>query len=268
MAAEDDLGALMPPSEGEAPKSTWTSLVQDPNTRAAMDAAARNMMITAGLQMMVPQWGGPMANIAHGLGKGFESMGKTAESAMSAEEQNRQLAEKVQSGKEHNQTTLEAARIAANSRQEVAQIRSEAMLERARLIRQPQTSQEMKIAADAQRDYLKTEKNNQLVSKKTDQQINEEARAWGLIAVQNARDATGVRSQGAPLPTEPGAENPAGEGRPGTITPPGNPAAAAKSASIPFDQFLAKPGVAEAMKDPEFQKKLLAEHPEYTRDVT
>lgn len=258
--ADPDLGGMIPPDEGQG-KGTWTELVSDPKTKEALDAANRNMMISAGLQMMVPQWGGPMANVAMGLGKGFESAGKTADSIMANEQDIRNFNAKQQEGEATRASHEKVAQIGADSRLQVAQERVSGMLERAHLIRGPQGQIEMKMFLDAKNKYMHDEANNQLLSKMTRAQQDEAASAYAKESLEQARNATGIRSQGSALPGEEAAPNLASPTPPAAGVPAAPAASSAKSAPS-FNELRQNPDFEKALSDPNFRAQLAAKRPD------
>lgn len=119
-----------PPAGAEpgarGPAGTWAGWLQDPANRA--------FLISAGVNMMTPTWGGPMASLAAGIGAGAEAASTTerqryerefAEAGLRSGETQREL---------DRRNRLDVANIGAESRADVAYLRTQAMLERARII--------------------------------------------------------------------------------------------------------------------------------------
>lgn len=253
-----DLGGMMPggspPQGGGSGASTWQSLVNDPVSRSAL--------ISMGLQLMAGSHGGsPVQNLGLAIGAGAEGAGNTAKSIQSQQMADREFNAKQDEGEKNRASHEKIAQMGSDSRNEVAQIKTEGMLSRAALIHGPQNNQEMNIFSKARTDYMKKEKDNQIISKKSDQQILSEADAYAKEQLRGAREATGVRSQGAPLSSEAGngvqAQPGASPGPAGTATQSQGPQK--KS----WDEYIKTPGVAEALKDPKFRQELIAAHPEY-----
>lgn len=235
-----DLGGMMPggspPQGGGSGASTWQSLVNDPVSRSAL--------ISMGLQLMAGSHGGsPVQNLGLAIGAGAEGAGNTAKAIQSQQINDRDFQAKQEEGDKNRASHEKIGQMGADSRNEVAQIRSEAMIQRAAMIHKPQNSQEMQIYSKAAGDYMKKEKDNQIISKKTDSQIQFEADAWGKSILDSARNSSGVRSMGAPLGGE-GAQLGAPES--GVVKAPGPAGASAKAApeakggpNVQFRDYLA-----------------------------
>jgi len=223
--------------------SDWGSFLSDPRARAGL--------ISAGLQAMVGGYGNGIQQLGAALGAGAQGAGGMDKIIYDREQAAKELAQKASEGAATRAQSETNARIAADSRNEVAQTRTEGMLQRAALIHGPQNNQEMNIYSKAAADYMKKEKDNQLLSKKPDEQIRVEADAWAKSVLANARDASGVRSQGGALPTGGpgdigGASSTGGPQTGGPVGPggQGTPAGPAKASSTPtLDTYLNAKGV-------------------------
>lgn len=265
---DDEVGALVQPQQGGG----WTDLLNDPIKRSAL--------LSFGLQAMTGGWGNGTQQMAAALGAGAQGASGTAEALQKQGEVERghefkqqQLAQTASEGEKNRQKSLEIARVGADSRQEVAQIRTEAMLQRAAMIHGPQNDKEMKIFADARTAYMKKEKDNQLLSRKSDAQIVQEADAWAKEQLRGARDAVGVRSQGSALPSSVNSQNSPGAGdqKPGGSQAPGAETPSTATEGITLDKLLADPAAgpkaAEDLKTPEGQQRLLKKFPMLGNDI-
>lgn len=264
MAGEVDLGSLMPSAVGEATSgagNTWQGLVSDPVSRAAM--------MSFGLQLMTGGYGNGLQQIGVAGGKAGEAAGRTAGALQEQGNLETARADKNQEGAANRASHEKVANIAGDSRSEVANIRSQAMLERANLIHGPQNDKEMQIFAKARSDYMKKEKDNQLISKKTDQQITMEADTWAKDQLRGAREAVGVRSQGAALPADgPSGVGSATSGESGQSPILGKAPLESKGAPKPsWDQIKTNPRVQELIKTPMGRRQILNERPDLEAQI-
>lgn len=94
---------------------TWTQWLAAPENRA--------FLISAGAQMMQPAWGGMGANLGQAMAQGAEASAGTQRLELDRE-----------AARLERENRQRVAEIAAESRTDVAGIRSQAMLERARMI--------------------------------------------------------------------------------------------------------------------------------------
>lgn len=204
---DEDLGSLVAPQQ----QGGWTSLLSDP--------VARSALLGFGLQAMTGGWGNGTQQLAAALGAGAQSAEGTGNAIRAQAVNNRDFQAKQEEGAANRASHEKIAEMGAASREEVGRIRNEGtiavaqervagMLERARLIHGPQNDKEMQIFAKARTDYMKKEKDNQLLSKKSDDQILTEADAYAKEQLRGAREAVGVRSQGSALPNEATTEKP------------------------------------------------------------
>ena len=233
-AAAADAGMVQPQTGAD-----WDAALKDPVMKSAL--------LGFGMQLMTGGRGSPVQRVGEALGAGASSAAGTAKSINDFQGEERARKDKLSEGAASRAQSETNARIGADSRQEVAQIRSEAMLQRAAMIGKPQNSQEMGIYSKAMADYMKKEKDNQILSRKSDQQIGLEADAWAKSVLDNARNATGVRSQGSPLPDAGDATSGGGPGPAGTTgsvtlgaggTPPAKGTAAPVKPAAPSIQEL------------------------------
>jgi hypothetical protein len=247
--------------------SDWGSFLSDPRGRAAL--------ISFGLQAMTGGYGNGVQQLGAALGAGAQGAGGMDKIIYDRAQAEKEMSQKASEGAANRAQSETNARIAADSRNEVAQTRTEGMLQRAALIHGPQNNQEMNIYSKAAADYMKKEKDNQLLSKKPDEQIRAEADAWAKSVLANARDASGVRSQGGALPSDgpgdiggasstggPQTGGPTGQGGQGTPGAPGN----ASSKPMTLDSLLAEKGPGpdqfrSLIQTPQGQAQLLALRP-------
>lgn len=252
------LGELMQPGGApgyEPAAGSWSDLVKDP--------IARSTLLGFGLQMMTGGWGNGTQQLAAGLGAGATSGAATSEAMRSQMEADDKSAEAAANHAADRQNRLDAAKIAADSRAEVANIRTQGALERAALTSAAKSPNEAKFLADAMNKYMSKEKENQLISRKSDQQIEAEASqyAQNQLAI--------IRASGKPV-ADPGAGVPSNSPKPAGVgmggadgqTPakgtPGNTTAQNST----LDQMLADPvhgaKLAEDLKTPEGRQRLMS----------
>lgn len=267
MAGETDLGALMPGGSGGgeaagASSGGWTEFLKSPFFQGMAQQLAGGYSS-----------GGVLRQIGPAVAKGMESQNLTNELQYQRQEADQARGDKLSEGAANRASHEKVAGIAADSRNEVAQTRTEGMLQRAALIHGPQNNQEMNIFSKARSDYFKKEKDNQLISKKSDQQITQEADAWAKEQLRGAREATGVRSQGQALPGEGAASTsaPPASGSP-TAAPPGGaaqpaPAAQGTPAKPTWEQLKANPTVQKYLQSSAGRAAIKKERPELAKDV-
>jgi hypothetical protein len=203
---------------------------------------------------MTGGYGNGVQQLGAALGAGAQGAGGMDKIIYDRAQAEKEFNQKASEGAANRANAQEVAHIGADSRREVADIKSQAMLERARLIRQPQSNQEMKIVSDAMNKYMVAQENQAFLSKLSPEQRNEMARAYGLGVLETARGATGIRSAGTPLPGDMSGTGEASStggaptgGMPGQGGQ-GTPGAGAKASSTPtLDTYLNAKG-AEADK--------------------
>ena len=270
--AEEDLGSMMPLGGQASPQpSVGGMMPREANSGSTwQDWIAKNRPFLTGMgqQLLVGSPGGLLQQFGPAIAKGNESEVLTEQMNHERAVGARDFQAKQSEGEANRQSHEKIARESNDTKHQIAQEKIAGMLERSRLIRQPQTNQEMKIVADATNKYMTAAENQAILSKLTPEQRNEAARAYGLSVLETARSATGVRSQGAPLPAEtPGSSPTQTSGTPGASPPATSAATSDKSVSKPWDQYIEVPGVKEALKDPAFRERLVKEHPEYRARV-
>lgn len=259
MAVDPNLGDYIPQpaNDPSATGGTWQDFIK----------ANRPFLAGMGAQLMVGSPGGVLSNIGAGVAKGNESQNLTEEMNYGRGQEERKFAAGQEEGDKNRASHEKVATISADSRRDVADVKTAGMLERAALIHGPQNNQEMNIYSKARTDYFKKEKDNQIISKKSDATINQEADAWAKEQLRGAREATGLRSQGQPLPSEGanlgGPDSTSGAGKPTTPT---TPADKTTTSSQPtWEEYSKQPGVMDALKDPAFKASLLAKRPDFKK---
>lgn len=276
MAIGEFMDPAAPPAEGE---NSWSKLLQDP--------VARSALLSFGLQAMTGGWGNGAQQMGQAIGAGATGAAGTAEAIRQEAQRQSTEARADREAEAERSNRRGIAQLGADSRAEVAGIRAESgmaiaqervagMLERAKMIHGPNNDKEMKIYSDARTAYMKKEKDNQLLSRKSDEQIIAEADAWAKTQLRGAREETGVRSIGAPLPGGPpaapgGVISPAapGAGKPGAPVPtPGPGAAPSSPAQQPsLDKLLSDPKNGAKLKEflstPDGQQRFIATYPQY-----
>ena len=116
-------GELQPAPPGTPPEeltAQWGSFLKNPKTQAAM--------LTFGLEMMKPRWNSASA-LPDALGAGVKAVGVMEEDERALMEQRRKEGLASGEASANRSNRLEAARIGADSRADVANIRANAMLE-------------------------------------------------------------------------------------------------------------------------------------------
>lgn len=107
-------------------QNTWSSWLQNPSNRA--------FLIQMGVQLMTPSWGGPMAQLASGVGAGAQASARTDQAENERLFGVAQLASREREGELNRQTQRDIAREGRQGRMDVATIRAQTILERARMI--------------------------------------------------------------------------------------------------------------------------------------
>ncbi len=194
---QSNLGAKMPGDQPAAGGGTWTDLVKniDPN-----------FLKSFGAQLMVGSPGGIAAQFGPAVAKGFEGENLSEQANHERAVQQQQIAEKnseAEKGRTHAEKLMN---MQLDTKEAIAHEKILGMIERSRLIRQPNSNQEMKIVSDAMNKFMTDPDNSKLLSRMSQEQKNEAARGYALGVLDTARNASGVRSQGQTLPTDqPGA---------------------------------------------------------------
>lgn len=117
------------PAAGD-PRNTgtggWSAWLQNPANRA--------FLISAGAQMLQPSFGGAMANMGQALAQGEEARSGTIRTQQEMDFARDQLDQRSREGAANRANQLRVAEIGAESRLDVASLRSNAMLQRAQMI--------------------------------------------------------------------------------------------------------------------------------------
>lgn len=254
-----DLGSLIPSEEGV--KSTWQGIANDPIARVAL--------MNFGTRLMVGGGGNLLSEVGAAAGHAGEGVAKSQEAILAQQNKEAAMAASEKDKSEDRKNRLEVAKIGADSRQEVANIRSAAMLERAAMIRGPQTQKEFEHYIKTRDTFFKKEKDNQILSRKTDDQILTEAEAYAKEALRGAREAVGG-GRPSPLggPDVPGVSSQnspgAATGAGAAVSPPAGQAATGRiGKKMPTrDELMADPAFVKALEDPKFVEALKKKRPD------
>lgn len=243
MAVDPNLGDYIPQQSNDPAGTggTWQDFIK----------ANRPFLAGMGAQLMVGSPGGVLSNIGAGVAKGNESQNMTEEMNYGRGVEERKFQAGQAEGEANRASHEKIATITGDSRAEVANIRGEYRAALAAATMKPQNSQEMTIYSKAAADYMKKEKDNQIISKKSDATISEEAKAWASKVLDDARSASGVRSQGAPLSTDASTSGVGTPDAPGAAPTGGSGQAASgdKGGSKPtWDQIKDNPTIKNLMK--------------------
>ena len=233
------------PRNTPQPQGSWSSWLSNPANRA--------FLISFGTHLATPSWGGPMAQIAGAIGAGAEAQAATSNKQAEQDFNYSQLASREREGALTRQNQLAVADISAGSRAEVANIRSSAMLERAKLIGLRTGQQQNEFTRLVQRLYA-TEVTSLINPTPAER---EAAFQRAMDTATTAMRATGRGPSGQPLPGD--AASPAVPPDAPIIAPPPAaaapaPAAPAAPATPPLAPGEAAPGSLAA--DPAFSPRL------------
>jgi hypothetical protein len=209
-------------------------------------------MVSAGLQMATGGWGNFGQQAAASLGAGASAASGTQQAQFDTQEKNAQQ-------EAERQNKRDVASIGAQSRQEVASIRSQAMLERSRLTQGAKTPQEAKVASDAYQKSLATLRAAQIISGKTDEEIEATAEADSTKALAIHRAAQGGGK--APDTGAVGAVAPAPAAKPTSA------AATKKQSDALWLKIQNNPDYAAAIATPEGRAKLKETYPEFKSQI-
>lgn len=252
-----ELGELIP---GGGSNGSWSDFVKDPVMRSAL--------VSTGLQLMAGGWGNPMQQLGVALGHGAESAGATAKALQDQGNLEAKMTQVASEGAKDRESREKVAKIGASSRQEVANIRVAGMLERAAMIHGPSNDKEWKIYSDAKNTYFKKEKDNQILTGKSDDQILTEAEAYAKETLRGMRSATGggaalsdgVSSPNTGIPN--GVAPVLGSGKTG--------AQATPSTKQGLIDLLKGPNAAiikRHLETPEGRKKILEKRPDLAKEI-
>jgi hypothetical protein len=162
-----------------AQEGNWTNYLADPANRA--------FMVGFGVQLMTGGWGNPLSQLGQALGNGAASV-----SDYNAIQQ-KQNDQEMKLGNEEldRQSRERIADKGAVSRADVAQMRTQAMLERTRINQGPKSQKEFDAYITAYNKHKTLEKNQQMITSKTDEQIEYEADQAGKHAQELHRSVVG-----------------------------------------------------------------------------
>lgn len=236
---------VAPQQQAPAGGGPWTSALADPAFRAAL--------FSMGTQMMVGGHGNMGQQLGVALGKGGQAFSETR-----AAENEAGLAREQMASREN------IAGMQSDSREEVARLRTDAMLERTRMLHGPNNDKEAKWYLDQKLKYYQKEKDNQLLSKKTDAQIAMEAEAWAKQSLEEAR-RNGLLKGGASEATSTGTGAAAKPGAGGTG------AKAPEATSMTLQQMMSdkKHGgkFQQDLRTPEGRERIIKANPELRAQV-
>ncbi len=192
-AQQSNLGAKMPAAPASGGGS-WTDLLKsvDPN-----------FLKSAGAQLMVGSPGGLMNQFGPAVAKGFEGENLSEQENHARATQQQAVGLKEAEGAANRASHEKIASESNDTKHLIAQEKIAGMIERAGLIHGPQGPAEMKMFLDAKNKYMHDEANRELLSRLSRAQQEEAASAYAKTSIQQAREASGVRSQGSPLGTGP-----------------------------------------------------------------
>lgn len=255
------LGISMP---GEAASDAG---VVSPETGAGWDSALKDPVFKSallgfGMQLMTGGWGSPVQQAGQALGAGASSAAGTAKSINDFQGEERARTDKLSEGSANRKQSETNARIGADSRAEVANIRSQAMLERTTMnLNKAAPAMGLKYRTEARKVY---EGNLQNMSK---DQASREAEIEQLAAQMYSADSARGTAGGAGATSQTGAPV-AGEGTPGGQGPATKGPESTSKAGQPtpsLDKLMSDPKngpkVKEMMGTPEGQADLISRNP-------
>lgn len=184
---------------------SWSSWLQNPANRA--------FLISAGAQMLQPSWGGTLANLGQAMAQGEEARSGTIRTQQDMDFARDQLDQRAREGAATRANQLRVAEIGAESRLDVAQLRSSAMLQRAAMIGARTPGAANQYSSLVQRFFQTLTRDNPVAGagRQTADQLFERA-------MQMADDA--MKAQHSSMLT-PGTPAPATGGPPAATPPPG-----------------------------------------------
>lgn len=257
--AYDELGQLI---QGPASAPTaqqgggWTAALSDPVTRAGL--------LATGLQLMTGGWGNGTQQLAQALGAGASAAGATAQSLQQEERYQEGLDQKTmdRASREreaalNRDSRAEIANIQNAGRMEVAQTRVQGMMDRARLIHQPNGQAEVKFYNDQLKEARKTIEGD-IGSLKLDQASREDmikAKALERLNEARQRGLFGAQGQG----TIDQAITPQRQGAAPAPATPGSPR--------PWETVKGTPEVQEALKTAAGRNRLIKAYPNNVREI-
>lgn len=208
--------AVVPEEEDKTP-ATWSSKLQDPIVRSAM--------LSMGLQLMTGGWGNGTQQLAAGIGAGAAGAEGTAKAlqAQAKDERDHEWEVEKHGASQANQAANRKqsetnARIAADSRAEVANIRGEFSMQRAALAAGAKNNNETK-QWQADRDaYLKQARSNINNMTKDEKELISSADEYATSKM-HARRLEAPNGGGAAGPSAAGGGNGNSAGESGQRTP-------------------------------------------------
>ena len=242
----DDSSMFAPPTEralATGPAVSASPPMRGPDVRDAPEQAGwsgwlknpvnQAFALQMGINLMMPSWGGPGAALASAIGGGAEAAHATSRQIQDNDLARAQLASREREGELNRETQLRSTEMAVAGRQSVAEIRSQAMLERTRMNLLKTTAQRNQHAEEARHAF------NILMRERT---LDPELRSMSVpqlraLSLQIADERMGLftggvptRAPGSPAPSRPGARAAPGGTTP---APAPAPAPAPSSDSIP-----------------------------------
>ncbi len=251
------LGGLVAP-RSEQGGGSWTSMLQDP--------VARSALLSFGLQAMTGGWGNGTQQLAAAVGAGAQGAEGTANAIRAQELNNRDFQAKQEEGAANrashekisagNQASRqEVANITADSRRDVEASRHESRMARI----QAQLAQDPKILHEYNSTYaraLAEGQKNQIISRKTDEQVRQDAVNAADVAIDRAIKAQQAHKAGQPVGGQPGAAASAA------------PSASGYRNDVTLDQIMSSaksgPDAQQKMQTPEGRAALQAMFPHIT----
>lgn len=238
--------------QSPAPYSSWDQFGQEAmNKNAALSFAA---------QMMMPSYYGFGGQLAESLGRAGESRAATAAALQKTLGGEIGADEKAAEAEAGRQSREQNAETAASSREAVANIRGQFSLDRAHIALQKAPASVYVKYYDQARKTVENNIGNMTLDDSTKTAlIRQKAAELYQAAVELGLEKGGGEGIG-------GAPSSATAG-PGGQAPGGSPPTAGagknSSAKVSWEQYKAKPGVAEAIQNPAFREKLFAERPDF-----
>lgn len=198
---QGQVGQVGQGGEGGQASTTWSQWLQSPANRA--------LLISAGAQMLQPSWGGPLANFGQAVAQGTEAQAATQKEQQTQTQAYEQLKSSERQAELNRANQIRVAQIGAESRHDVAALRSQAMLERAAIIGARTPSQQAHFMNLTGRLFSTLMANNPLAG--PGRKTTDELWTMAMDQAQQSLIASGV------LPPSVGS---GGQPPPSTVTPP------------------------------------------------
>lgn len=246
-------GDLMAPQSGAEPETgSWSDLVKDP--------VARSALLGFGMQMMTGGWGNGTQQLAAGLGAGATSAAGTSEALQKQLEAEDKAASAEANQGANRANSLAIAKLNADSRAEVAGIRTAAMLERTQLIQGAKGPDEMKLYNDVYQKTLIQGQKDKILTGEKDDQVQQRAIDAAQRALVEARAARARLPGASEATSQNGAVTGTGTGQGQTGTAVTGQNSAAQKPHV-LDQALADPKmgpiIQQKLSTPEGQMELI-----------